>query len=136
MLLLLHRAYKPWSSTCCVDGSGGRVRGGMTLLLDVLAGCWRGDPTDERRETGLGASRCAFGGLRARAGRSAGCQPGLAAPGKPEEPMRSSSARKFSDASMLAPKPSIERVLRWLLPAPPHCVNVSAADHACIVNTA
>ena len=105
-------------------------------MLDVLAGCWRGDPTDQRRETGLGASRWAFGGLRARAGRSAGCPLDLAAPLKPEDPMRSSSARKFSDASMLAPKPSMERVLRWLLPALLHSAGVGAVYHACIVRTA
>lgn len=94
--------------------------------VDVLVGFCRGDPTEERQEAGLGASRWAFGGLRARAGRSAGCPEGFAAPVKPDDPMRSSSARNVSDASMLAPKPSIERVLRWLLPVSPHTASVRA----------
>jgi len=59
----------------------------------------------------------AFGGLRARAGRSVGCTVGFALPFEPIEPMRSSSALKVSDASKFAPSPSMERVLRCVLPA-------------------
>ena len=124
-MVLLHMACMPWRFTCCVGAPGGSVKGGM-LSVDVLVGFRRGDPTEERQEAGLGASRWALGGLKARAGRSAGCPEVFAAPVKPAEPMRSSSARNVSDASMLAPKPSMDRVLRWLLPAAPQTAGVRA----------
>ena len=59
----------------------------------------------------------ALGGLSASAGRSGGGTGTLMDPFELMEPMRSSSARNVSLASMLAPTPSMERVLRWFFPA-------------------
>ena len=105
-----------------------------------LAGWLRGEPTEGRLEalwgTGWSSGWAGLGGLRVReAGRSGGCMGacgGLkAAKGRSlgcagctfglpwledMEPMRSSSARNVSEASMLPPRPSIDLVRRWVLP--------------------
>ena len=89
-------------------------------MLDLRTGCFRGEPTEERRETGCGgACRGALGGLSASEGRRSAidCPEGGPRLPEPREPMRSSSARKVSLASRLAPRPSMDLVRRWPLPA-------------------
>ncbi len=127
------------SITCLCPATGASFRDGM-LSLVFLAGGLRGEPTEGRLGavwgTGWGSGWAALGGLRLReGGHSSGCMGicrGLkAAEGRSlgcagctlglpwledREPMRSSSARNVSEASMLPPRLSIDLVRRCALP--------------------